>query len=246
MSHVFISYSSKNRNYANKLADKLRQYGIEVWIDQSKIQGGDEWWEKIEKAITDCVAFLVIMSPDSKTSKWVKREMHLADNLDKPTFPLLLAGNNWSIYVDKQFIDVSDGNLPVDSFYSKLRTIYLPKAKYSKLRFDGIYQCITPEFENHYLRFMADNWVEIYNEPKLRAVTPSDRNSAFIEANEDGLFFKILNRVSSFMHSHEYSIDFDEDKLRIRFQHISNSIVGEIAGERPEIRYYIFVEKPAG
>lgn len=33
MSHIFISYSHKDSEYAHKLADALKEAGFEVWID---------------------------------------------------------------------------------------------------------------------------------------------------------------------------------------------------------------------
>ena len=244
MSHVFISYSRKDADYAQKLAAKLRQELFDVWIDQSKIRNGDEWWEEIEKAITDCVIFLIIMSPDSKASKWVKREMHLAEKLDKPTFPLLLSGESWSIYLDRQYSDVSDRSLPDDSFYTDLRKTYHAKANYSKLRYDGIYKCVNPDYPEHHLKFRPDSWVEIYNEPQLMSRVPTDRDIASVVSEENYLVFKVVNRISSYMHSHEYNVYIEDAKLRVRFQRVSHSIVGEITGERPEIREYVFLPEP--
>ncbi len=37
MSHVFVSYSTRNSEYAYKLADKLRTQGFDVWIDNAGI-----------------------------------------------------------------------------------------------------------------------------------------------------------------------------------------------------------------
>lgn len=43
MGHVFISYSTQDRTYAQRLAKKLRDEGIEVWIDNAEIQSGENW-----------------------------------------------------------------------------------------------------------------------------------------------------------------------------------------------------------
>src|SRR5437762_3143565 len=106
--HIFISYSKKQRQYARMLADHLLENGFDVWIDD-RIEYGDEWWDVIDKAISDCAAVVVIMTPDSKNSKWVKREVMLAEERNKPTFPLLLQGENWSLYITTQYIDVRHG-----------------------------------------------------------------------------------------------------------------------------------------
>lgn len=124
MSHIFISYSKKNGDYARKFAEKLLDSGFDVWIDD-RIDYGEDWWAMIVQAIRDCAAFVVIMTPEADESRWVQREVTIADELGKPTFPLLLSGDirtskNWLIYVRTQFADVRDANLPPNDFISRL------------------------------------------------------------------------------------------------------------------------------
>lgn len=132
MAHIFISYSTQNAQYAFGLAKKLREEGFDVWIDDSKLRSGDNWWEVIVRALRGCSAFLVIMTPESKNSRWVQREVTLADNWQKPTFPVLLAGDNWEIFVLTQFEDVRradaqppnySGVLPSRELYDRLAEV---------------------------------------------------------------------------------------------------------------------------
>lgn len=122
MSHIFISYSKKNQTYARAVADHLLAHGFDVWIDD-RIDYGDEWWDVIVRTIRECAACVVILSPESKNSKWVKREVGLADQLDKPIFPLLLNGENWELFVWTQYVDVRDGSLPPPDFCDRLAEI---------------------------------------------------------------------------------------------------------------------------
>ncbi len=122
---VFISYSHKDRDYARKLAGYLLERGFDVWIDD-RIDCGDEWWDKIVCSIQDCqdcAAFVVLMTPDSHSSKWVKRELLFADRQDKPMFPVLLDGENWAIFEPTQYADVRDRNLPADGFCERLASV---------------------------------------------------------------------------------------------------------------------------
>lgn len=124
MSHVFISYSKLNRDYARALTDKLLALGFDVWIDD-RIDYGEDWWREIVRAIKACGAFIVIMTPESGESRWVQREVTLADELRKPTFPLLLSGDlissdYWAIFVRSQYADVRDGRLPPDDYINRL------------------------------------------------------------------------------------------------------------------------------
>ncbi len=131
MSHVFISYNIKNQPYARTLADKLLELGFDVWIDD-RIDYGEDWWSVIVRAIRACGAFVVVMTPDSDKSRWVQREVTIADELRKPVFPLLLDGNlknseNWMIFVRTQYVDVSGGDLPEMDFYRRLARATQPK-----------------------------------------------------------------------------------------------------------------------
>ncbi|MDX1993483.1 MAG: SUMF1/EgtB/PvdO family nonheme iron enzyme [bacterium] len=124
MSHVFISYSKLNWDYARSLADRLLAEGFDVWIDD-RIDYGEDWWRMIVRAIRTCAAFTVVMTPEADGSRWVQREVTLADELGKPAYPLLLKGDildseNWTMFVRTQYVDVRDGHLPPTDFYNRL------------------------------------------------------------------------------------------------------------------------------
>lgn len=128
MSHIFISYSRKDQSYARKLAENLRQRGFNIWIDD-RIDYGERWLLTIVKAIENCAAFVVIMSPDSENSEWVEREILLAQREKKPIFPVLLAGREFALLITIQFADVRDNSFPKDDFYEHLRHVLHPQAK---------------------------------------------------------------------------------------------------------------------
>ncbi|MCU0513165.1 MAG: toll/interleukin-1 receptor domain-containing protein [Anaerolineae bacterium] len=158
MAHVFISYSRQNGDYARNLADRLIAEGFDVWIDD-RINYGENWWRVIVKAIRDCAAFLPVMSPAADESRWVQREVSVADELHKPAFPLLLAGkliefDHFLIYISTQYIDVSDGLLPGEALYSRLaqyaprkdrpgREVVIAPDDSLGLRYDGVYRWYT-------------------------------------------------------------------------------------------------------
>lgn len=126
MSHIFISYSKRNRDYARKVVNFLLDNGFDVWIDNDKIEYGVNWWEAIVQAITQSSAFVVIMTPEAKTSDWVQREVFIALNLQKPLFPLLLNGDNWELFVLTQYIDVTNNILPSPEFVTRLSSYVTP------------------------------------------------------------------------------------------------------------------------
>jgi hypothetical protein len=124
MGHVFISYSKSDNGYASRLVEKLRQEGFDVWIDNRSLHNSEDWWRSIVLAIWQAQAVVVLLTSRSDDSKWVQREITIADKRNKPMFPLLLEGDletvNWSLFVRTQYNDVRDGSLPPDEFYIEL------------------------------------------------------------------------------------------------------------------------------
>ena len=96
MTHVFISYSKKNIEFARYLRGLLQDHGFTVWMDETKLVPSERWWTRIEQNVKTCAAFVIIMSPEAKDSDWVEREILVAEKTKKPIFPVLLAGEAWS------------------------------------------------------------------------------------------------------------------------------------------------------
>jgi formylglycine-generating enzyme required for sulfatase activity len=124
MGYIFVSYSHDDSDYVKRLVDKLESEGFEVWYD-GRTRYGDEWWDEIVKAINGCSAFIIVMTPASGQSRWVKREVMLADNLNIPIFPLLLEGDLhsaplWSLFLSTLYTDVREKTLPPVSLYTAL------------------------------------------------------------------------------------------------------------------------------
>jgi TolB-like protein len=59
---VFLSYASQDAEAAQRICQALRAAGIEVFLDQSELRGGDAWDQKIRHEIHDCVLFIPIVS----------------------------------------------------------------------------------------------------------------------------------------------------------------------------------------
>jgi hypothetical protein len=75
---VFISYASKDRDFAERLAADLKNSGAGVWFDQWEIKVGDSITQKINEGIRDNDYLAVVLSPDSVASHWVKKELNAA------------------------------------------------------------------------------------------------------------------------------------------------------------------------
>jgi TolB-like protein/cytochrome c-type biogenesis protein CcmH/NrfG len=63
---VFLSYASQDANAARGIGQALRGAGIEVWLDQSELRGGDAWDAAIRKQIKACALFMPVISANTR------------------------------------------------------------------------------------------------------------------------------------------------------------------------------------
>ncbi|MFK7775995.1 MAG: toll/interleukin-1 receptor domain-containing protein [Saprospiraceae bacterium] len=85
---IFISYSSKDRPFAEGLTEVLRSLGANVWIDQNGIELGNAWDNDIEEALDNSKTFILLISPTSIKSDNVKDEVSIAINDNKNLIPI--------------------------------------------------------------------------------------------------------------------------------------------------------------
>jgi len=90
MTQVFISYSREDMEFVQRLAMDLHTAGLNVWWDLSDIQGSDVWERKIEEGLSTSQYFIVVLTPASLESRWVRREYLSADNTGIKIIPLKL------------------------------------------------------------------------------------------------------------------------------------------------------------
>jgi len=72
---IFISHSSKDKEFASRLANDLRAAGVEVWYDEDEIKAGDQIFTKIEQGLLTCDFLIIILSPEAVHSKMVRQEL---------------------------------------------------------------------------------------------------------------------------------------------------------------------------
>lgn len=73
---IFISYSHKDSQFADKLAHQLVQHDVRVWLDKWELHVGDSLISRIQQAITGASALLVILSRSSVSSPWCEKELN--------------------------------------------------------------------------------------------------------------------------------------------------------------------------
>jgi hypothetical protein len=75
---VFLSHSSIDRPFVDRLAFDLERVNVGVWYDKWEIRVGDSLIEKISQGIESSDYLAIVLSPDSVKSEWVKREVNAA------------------------------------------------------------------------------------------------------------------------------------------------------------------------
>jgi hypothetical protein len=88
---IFLSYASEDRAAARALRETLVQAGLEVWLDEEELAGGDAWDAKIRQQIRTCNYFMPIVSATTEARRegyfrreWrfaVERTLDLADDV---------------------------------------------------------------------------------------------------------------------------------------------------------------------
>ncbi len=79
----FISYSTKDQEFARRLHSRLRQANMRVWFAPEDIKGGEKLHEQLFRAIQIHDKLLLVLSPRSIQSNWVMTEIRKAREVEK-------------------------------------------------------------------------------------------------------------------------------------------------------------------
>ena len=76
---VFLSYASEDRPAAQILKQALSTFGLDVWYDESGLDGGDAWDQKIRRQIRECDFFMPLISAqtEARPEGYFRREWRL-------------------------------------------------------------------------------------------------------------------------------------------------------------------------
>jgi uncharacterized protein YjbI with pentapeptide repeats len=75
---LFISYSTHDQEFAERLHNDLQARGVRCWFAPHKLQGGKKVYGQIDEAIRVYDKLLLILSPASMASEWVRSEIAIA------------------------------------------------------------------------------------------------------------------------------------------------------------------------
>lgn len=98
--HIFVSYSRADIQACRIFQGELERASLKVFRDEDGIRAGDRWVTRLEEALANCMAFVVLVGRDG-IGHWVGAEVqyamkrHLSSVPDDrlPIFPVLLPGS---------------------------------------------------------------------------------------------------------------------------------------------------------
>jgi hypothetical protein len=79
----FISYSTKDEEFARRLHGRMREAGLRVWFAPEDVKGGDKLHEQLFRAIQLYDKLLLVLSEHSIKSEWVMTEIRKAREVEK-------------------------------------------------------------------------------------------------------------------------------------------------------------------
>jgi hypothetical protein len=74
----FISYSSKDQTFAERLYADLQSKGVRCWFAPEDLKIGEKFWHRIDESIRLYDKLLVVLSEHSVNSAWVENEVMAA------------------------------------------------------------------------------------------------------------------------------------------------------------------------
>ena len=97
---VFVSHASEDKDrFVNKFAAKLRENGVDAWLDKWEMLPGDSLVDKIfEEGLKEAEAVIIVLSNFSVSKPWVREELNasIVSKLSKGTkiIPVILDNCN--------------------------------------------------------------------------------------------------------------------------------------------------------
>lgn len=86
---IFLSYRRADQELARELVTALEARGVGVWWDQ-KIEAGCDWRDAIVENLISSDMLVILFSEECNSSKQLKKELALADDMNKDVIPVLI------------------------------------------------------------------------------------------------------------------------------------------------------------
>jgi hypothetical protein len=121
----FISYSTKNEDFAQQLNDRMKGIGLRVWFAPEEMKAGQKIHEQLYEAIRYHDKLILVLSEASMNSNWVQSEIrrarkHEREDKRRKLFPISLVPfgeiQKWELF------DADEGR----DLAQEIREYYIP------------------------------------------------------------------------------------------------------------------------
>jgi hypothetical protein len=121
----FISYSTKDDEFARRLYSRMRDEKLRVWFAPEEMKGGQKIYAQIERAIQMHDRLLIVLSENSLQSKWVVNEIRRARKVElkekrRKLFPIRLV--DYKTLQDWECFDAGTG----EDLAEEVRAYFIP------------------------------------------------------------------------------------------------------------------------
>ena len=116
MYDVFVSYATRDHEWAARVQSSLAQRGLNVFFDRLRLEAGKPWVPELRQALTSSKNLVAVWSDEANLSPWVQRELATFDALasDDPTRRLIvlnLQGTNRAYASVQAITELGDANV---------------------------------------------------------------------------------------------------------------------------------------
>ena len=90
VNHIFLAYAREDwEPVVAPLMLSMQDGGIQVWVEQYLVSGGEDWRAAVEQALAECRLLVLIVSPEALESRHVKLQYRYFINREKPVIPFI-------------------------------------------------------------------------------------------------------------------------------------------------------------
>lgn len=138
---IFLSHSSKDKPFVEKLAKDILRLDIEVWLDKWEMKVGDSLFDKIEEGLETSDYLIIILSKNSVNSSWVRKELNafLCDEIlskSVKVLPVLIDDCNIPIFIREKLY--ADFRVDYDIGFQMLSETIINSTKEDKVLIEDI------------------------------------------------------------------------------------------------------------
>ncbi|MEE4235471.1 MAG: toll/interleukin-1 receptor domain-containing protein [Anderseniella sp.] len=202
MANALISYSSKDRSTALEVARQLEEKGHHIWLDSKSISAGEQWDAGIAQGLSSARVLILLLSPNSVRSEYVKKEFSYASSLKLEILPVviksLILPEEWKFNLERKqkLFYERDPKATIDKIAKVLtsadQTLYLPGELVDTLMNDQI------RIISYWLKKLVEQGSADQGDHVVFHPVKEKRNNVYIQAakmNDGSLLLEASSRL---------------------------------------------------